>query len=167
MHRTSARHVRHVPLEARPGRSLQVRRAVVWLELSYDDARCRAHLRDRPRMVPQVRPNLCQQVAPQVSSIRRPVAPRRRAPQNQQTSPLPLTRCRSRWLSNLPQAAPLLANSLDLRGRHRTSLLVKLYRRFRQRDELSPLVIEGLALETLAATCRLDRLARAQLINSC
>ena len=34
-----------------------------------------AHLRDRPRLVPQVRPDLCQWLAPQVSAPRRPMAP--------------------------------------------------------------------------------------------
>src|SRR5260370_106342 len=54
------------------------------------DARRRTHLRDGSRMVPQVRPDLCQWLAPQISSTRRPLAPRRSVPQDQWASSLPL-----------------------------------------------------------------------------
>src|SRR5258706_16364716 len=48
-------------------------------------------------MVPQVRPGLCQRVAPQVSSAGRPMALGRGVSQNQRTSPLPLACSRSGW----------------------------------------------------------------------
>src|SRR5258706_14373162 len=50
-------------------------------------------------MVPQVRPGLCQRVAPQVSSAGRPMALGRGVSQNQRMSPLPLACSRSGWRS--------------------------------------------------------------------
>src|SRR5258708_29950032 len=48
------------------------------------------HLRNRPRMVFEVRPDLCQWVTPQVIPFRRPLAPRRGVPKDQRSPPLPL-----------------------------------------------------------------------------
>jgi AraC-like DNA-binding protein len=60
----------------------------------------------------------------------------------------------SHWLESLRQYAPISKNSVHLKGGALSWLLVRLYHEFRHADEVSPLIIEGLALEMLAETSR-------------
>lgn len=60
----------------------------------------------------------------------------------------------SHWLDSLCQYAPISKDSLHLKGGPLSWLLVKLYHEFRHADEVSPLIIESLALEMLAETSR-------------
>jgi AraC family transcriptional regulator len=60
----------------------------------------------------------------------------------------------SDWLKNLPESAPILNLSVYFKGGTLSTLLVRLYKEFKQSDELSPLVIEGLALEILGESSR-------------
>jgi AraC family transcriptional regulator len=60
----------------------------------------------------------------------------------------------SHWLESLRQYAPILENSVHLTGGALNWLLVRLYREFRDADEVSPFAVEGLALELLAETSR-------------
>jgi AraC family transcriptional regulator len=59
----------------------------------------------------------------------------------------------SDWLKNLP-ATPILNASVLFKRGTLSTLLVRLYKEFKQPDELSPLVIEGLALEILGESSR-------------
>jgi AraC family transcriptional regulator len=61
----------------------------------------------------------------------------------------------SDWLKNLPESAPILNASVHFNGGTLSTLLVRLYKEFKQPDELSPLVVEGLALEILGESSRL------------
>ncbi len=58
------------------------------------------------------------------------------------------------WLESLRHYAPISENSVHLMGGVLSWLLVRLYDEFRHADEVSPLIIEGLALEMLAETSR-------------
>jgi AraC family transcriptional regulator len=58
------------------------------------------------------------------------------------------------WLDSLRQYAPISKDSVHLKGGVLSWLIVRLYREFRHADEVSPLIIEGLALEMLAETSR-------------
>lgn len=60
----------------------------------------------------------------------------------------------SDWLENLPESAPILNASMYFKGGTLSTLLVRLYKEFKHVDELSPLVIEGLALEILGESSR-------------
>lgn len=60
----------------------------------------------------------------------------------------------SDWLENLPESAPILNVSEHFKGGTLSTLLVRLYKEFKHGDELSPLVIEGLALELLGESSR-------------
>lgn len=61
----------------------------------------------------------------------------------------------SDWLENLPESAPILNVSMHSKGGMLSTLLVRLYKEFKNADELSPLVMEGLALEILGESARL------------
>jgi AraC family transcriptional regulator len=60
------------------------------------------------------------------------------------------------WLSTVRERARVLEDSADFQGGAIFWLAMKLYREFRHADEVSPLVIEGLALEMLAEATRLN-----------
>src|ERR1051326_52038 len=60
----------------------------------------------------------------------------------------------SHWLESLHHYAPIMNNSVHFKGGALSLLLVRLYQEFRHADELSPLVIEGLALEMLGEASR-------------
>jgi AraC family transcriptional regulator len=60
----------------------------------------------------------------------------------------------SDWLKNLPESAPIPNLSVYFKRGTLSTLLVRLYKEFKQSDELSPLVIEGLALEILGESSR-------------
>jgi AraC family transcriptional regulator len=60
----------------------------------------------------------------------------------------------SDWLDNLPEAAPTLNVSMHFKGGTFGTLLVRLYKEFRNADQLSPLIVEGLALEILGESSR-------------
>jgi AraC family transcriptional regulator len=60
----------------------------------------------------------------------------------------------SHWLESLSAYAPIPKNSVFLHGGTLSWLLVRLYREFRHADEISPLIVEGLALEMLAEVSR-------------
>ncbi len=57
-------------------------------------------------------------------------------------------------LENLPESAPILNASMYFKGGTLSPLLVRLYKEFKHGDELSPVVIEGLALEILGESSR-------------
>jgi AraC family transcriptional regulator len=61
----------------------------------------------------------------------------------------------SDWLKNLPESAPILNASVHFNGGTLSTNLLRLYKEFKQPDELSPLVVEGLALEILGESSRL------------
>ena len=58
------------------------------------------------------------------------------------------------WLSRVCEAAPALRGPADCRGGPAAWLALRLYREFRHRDALTPLVIEGLLLEIAAELAR-------------
>ncbi|HKR00535.1 MAG TPA: AraC family transcriptional regulator [Pyrinomonadaceae bacterium] len=59
-----------------------------------------------------------------------------------------------RWVERLRQHSTILNRPATWQGGLLAQLAAKLYREFRQLDELSPLVIEGLALEILGEATR-------------
>jgi AraC family transcriptional regulator len=59
-----------------------------------------------------------------------------------------------KWLERVREDAPVLKESADFYGGTLFHLGLKLYREFQLRDSLSPLVIEGLALEMMAEATR-------------
>ena len=58
------------------------------------------------------------------------------------------------WLDRLREYAPTPETFPDLHGGEVTWLAMRLYREYREPDACSPLVVEGLALEMLAAVAR-------------
>ena len=58
------------------------------------------------------------------------------------------------WMKRINEHAPVLNDSADFYGGPVFHLGMKLYREFRLMDNLSPLVIEGLALEMMAEATR-------------
>jgi len=64
------------------------------------------------------------------------------------------------WAQRFNQCAPALRNPADAQGGTPAFLGMRLYREFRLMDAVSPLAIEGLVLEILAALVRLTAPAR-------
>src|SRR4030095_5836120 len=58
------------------------------------------------------------------------------------------------WLERLREYARVAEISADLHGGDLAWLATRLYREFRESDDCSPLAIEGLALEMMAALVR-------------
>src|SRR5262249_9120537 len=58
------------------------------------------------------------------------------------------------WLDRVREHAPVLDRPAQLRGGTPVWLAVRLYRELRSPDPLSPLAVEGLALELLAQAAR-------------
>ena len=63
-----------------------------------------------------------------------------------------------RWLERVRDYSKVLDSPADFQGGIPAWLAVRLYREFRQTDEVSPLMIESLALEIIATTSRRSRL---------
>jgi AraC family transcriptional regulator len=61
------------------------------------------------------------------------------------------------WLERVRALTPVLNDPLEFRGGVLPLLAAKLHREFREMDEVSPLAIEGLALEIVAAASRRRR----------
>jgi AraC family transcriptional regulator len=59
-----------------------------------------------------------------------------------------------RWLSRIREQAKNLSEPIDFQGGSLAWLATKLYKEFRQMDSLSPLVIEGVAIEIMAEISR-------------
>jgi len=59
-----------------------------------------------------------------------------------------------KWVENIRQASMILATPTAFQGGLVAQLTTKLYREFRQIDELSPLIIEGLTTELLGEATR-------------
>lgn len=59
-----------------------------------------------------------------------------------------------RWLSRVREQASNLSEPIDSRGGSLALLAMKLYKEFRQIDDFSPLVIEGIALEIVGEISR-------------
>jgi AraC family transcriptional regulator len=61
------------------------------------------------------------------------------------------------WLERMRQTTPVLNDSLEFQGGTLSWLAAKVHREFQLMDEVSPLAIEGLALEIVAAASRRSR----------
>ncbi|HEX8843442.1 MAG TPA: AraC family transcriptional regulator [Pyrinomonadaceae bacterium] len=66
---------------------------------------------------------------------------------------------KSRWLERVRDYSKVLDRPGDFRGGVPAWLAVRLYREFRQTDEVSPLIFESLVLEIIATTSRAARLS--------
>lgn len=58
------------------------------------------------------------------------------------------------WLERVREYSKVLDSPADFSGGHPASLALRLYREFREMDEVAPLMIESLALEIIAAASR-------------
>ena len=58
------------------------------------------------------------------------------------------------WLERVRDYSKVLDRPADFRGGYPASLALRLYREFREMDEVAPLMIESLALEIIAAATR-------------
>jgi AraC family transcriptional regulator len=63
----------------------------------------------------------------------------------------------STWISRLREHAPIPDHSVDFQGSLPAWLAMRLYHEFRQMDSMSPVAIEGLALELFAEVSRRSR----------
>ena len=58
------------------------------------------------------------------------------------------------WWERIPKGLPVLQEACEYRDSLPSSLALRMYKEFQRRDSVTPLVLEGLALELLAAIAR-------------